>query len=82
VLFLGDIFPPAGRPRCSATSSRRHGGDLGRGPSGRWRSAARPARREAGDRHRPLPERLSMAAAGGAITINFEQDSVLERLNA
>jgi threonine dehydrogenase-like Zn-dependent dehydrogenase len=28
-----------------------------------------------------LPERLSMAKAGGAITINFEQDSVLERLN-
>jgi len=28
-----------------------------------------------------VPERLSMAAAGGAITINFEQESVLERLN-
>jgi threonine dehydrogenase-like Zn-dependent dehydrogenase len=28
-----------------------------------------------------LPERLSMAEAGGAITINFEQESVIERLN-
>jgi threonine dehydrogenase-like Zn-dependent dehydrogenase len=28
-----------------------------------------------------LPERLSMAAAAGAITINFEEDSVVERLN-
>ena len=28
-----------------------------------------------------LPERLSMAAAAGAITIDFEQDSVVERLN-
>ncbi|MBB4615982.1 zinc-dependent alcohol dehydrogenase [Sphingomonas abaci] len=29
-----------------------------------------------------LPERLSMAAAAGAITIDFEQESVVERLNA
>jgi threonine dehydrogenase-like Zn-dependent dehydrogenase len=29
-----------------------------------------------------LPDRLSMARAGGAITINFEEESVLERLNA
>jgi threonine dehydrogenase-like Zn-dependent dehydrogenase len=29
-----------------------------------------------------LPERLSMARAGGAVTINFETDSVVERLNA
>lgn len=28
-----------------------------------------------------LPERLSMAKAGGAITINFEEESVVERLN-
>ena len=28
-----------------------------------------------------LPERLSMAAAAGAITINFEEESVIERLN-
>ena len=28
-----------------------------------------------------LPERLSMAKAGGAITINFEEESVIERLN-
>src|SRR5436305_3113262 len=28
-----------------------------------------------------LPERLSMAEAGGAITINFEKESVVERLN-
>jgi threonine dehydrogenase-like Zn-dependent dehydrogenase len=28
-----------------------------------------------------VPERLAMAAAGGAITINFEEESVVERLN-
>jgi len=28
-----------------------------------------------------LPERLSMAAAAGAITINFDEESVVERLN-
>ena len=28
-----------------------------------------------------LPERLSMAAAAGAITINFQEESVLDRLN-
>lgn len=28
-----------------------------------------------------LPERLSMAAAAGAITINFQEESVVERLN-
>ncbi|RWB72411.1 MAG: glutathione-dependent formaldehyde dehydrogenase [Mesorhizobium sp.] len=28
-----------------------------------------------------LPERLSMAAAAGAVTINFETESVIERLN-
>ncbi|WP_410907748.1 zinc-binding dehydrogenase, partial [Priestia sp. SIMBA_032] len=27
-----------------------------------------------------VPERLAMAQAGGAITINFDQESVLERL--
>jgi threonine dehydrogenase-like Zn-dependent dehydrogenase len=28
-----------------------------------------------------LPERLSMAEAGGAVTINFDEESVVERLN-
>ena len=28
-----------------------------------------------------VPERLAMAEAGGAITINFEEESVVERLN-
>jgi len=28
-----------------------------------------------------LPDRLSMAEAGGAIPINFEEESVIERLN-
>ena len=28
-----------------------------------------------------LPERLEMAEAGGAITINFDEESVIERLN-
>jgi threonine dehydrogenase-like Zn-dependent dehydrogenase len=29
-----------------------------------------------------VPERLAMAAAGGAITINFDEESVIERLDA
>ena len=28
-----------------------------------------------------VPERLAMAQAGGAITINFDEESVVERLN-
>ena len=28
-----------------------------------------------------VPERLAMAQAGGAITINFDEESVIERLN-
>ncbi|MFC7476501.1 zinc-dependent alcohol dehydrogenase [Dankookia sp. GCM10030260] len=28
-----------------------------------------------------VPERLSMARAGGAITLNFDEDSIIERLN-
>lgn len=28
-----------------------------------------------------VPERLAMAAAGGAVTINFDEESVVERLN-
>src|SRR5690606_38637562 len=28
-----------------------------------------------------LPERLGMAAAGGAITLNFEEEDVVQRLN-
>ena len=84
VLFLSDILPDrlAGRG-AMRHPARGHGGDLGlRARSGRWRSAAPCcwARSQviAIDR---VPERLAMARAGGAITINFEEESVVERLN-
>jgi len=50
----------------------------GRADDDPQRSASRARQVVAIDR---LPERLSMAEAGGAITINFEQESVVARLN-
>ena len=60
----------------------RHGRDLGRRPVGQFaiRCAVLLGAKQviAIDR---VPERLDMARAGGAITINFEEESVIERLN-
>lgn len=83
VLFLGDIFPTGWQAvvQCDLQPS-----DVvaiwGCGPVGQMaiRSAILLGARHviAIDR---LPERLSMAEAGGATTINFAEDSVVERLN-
>ena len=60
----------------------RHGGDLGLRPS---RANGDPERFLLGAKQvvaiDRLPERLSMGQAGGAIPINFEEESVMERLN-
>ena len=84
VLFLGDIFPDrlagGGAMRHRAD---RHGRDLGRG-AGRpvLHPQRRAARRQAGGRDRPRARAArAWREAGGAITINFEEESVIERLN-
>src|SRR3954467_14684311 len=83
VLFLGDIFPTGWQAavQCDIQST-----DVvaiwGCGPVGQMtiRSALL-----LGAKHviaiDNVPERLSMAEAGGATTINFEDESVVERLN-
>jgi threonine dehydrogenase-like Zn-dependent dehydrogenase len=83
VLFLGDIFPTGWQ---AAVQCEIEDTDTvviwGCGPVGQMaiRSAVLLGARQvvAIDR---LPERLSMAEAGGAITINFDQESVVGRLN-
>jgi threonine dehydrogenase-like Zn-dependent dehydrogenase len=83
VLFLGDIFPTGWQ---AAVQCEIRGSDTvavwGAGPVGQMaiRSAIILGARQviAID---CLPERLSMAAAAGAETIDFKQDSVVERLN-
>lgn len=83
VLFLGDIFPTGWQ---AAVNCEIEPSDTvaiwGAGPVGQFcvRSALLLGARQVICIDR-VPERLSMAAAGGAITINFEQESVLERLN-
>ena len=83
LLFLSDILPTGWQ---AAVQADIQPGDTvaiwGCGPVGQMaiRSAILLGAEQviAIDR---LPERLSMAAAAGAITINFEQESVVERLN-
>jgi threonine dehydrogenase-like Zn-dependent dehydrogenase len=83
VLFLGDIFPTGwqGAAQCDILPTDTVA-VWGCGPVGQFaiRSAILLGAKQvvAIDR---LPERLSMAAAAGAITINFEDESVVERLN-
>ncbi len=83
LLFLSDIFPTGwqGAVQCDIQPSDTVA-IWGCGPVGQMaiRSAVLLGAKQviAIDR---LPERLSMAKAGGAITINFEQESVVERLN-
>jgi len=82
VLFLSDIFPTGwqGAVQCEIEPTDSVA-IWGCGPVGQMaiRSAVLLGAREviAIDR---LPERLSMAEAGGATTINFDQESVVERL--
>lgn len=83
VLFLGDIFPTGWQAAVQCEIER---GDTvavwGCGPVGQM--AIRSAILLGAEQVVAidcLPERLSMAEAGGAITINFEEESVIERLN-
>ena len=83
VLFLGDIFPTGWQAvvQCDVQPTDTVA-IWGAGPVGQMaiRSAVLLGAKQvvAIDR---LPDRLSMAKAGGAITINFEEESVIDRLN-
>ena len=82
VLFLGDIFPTGWQAAAQCDIEPEDTVAVwGAGPVGQFaiRSALLLGARQvvAIDR---LPERLSMAQAGGAIPVNFEEESVLERL--
>jgi len=83
LLFLGDIFPTGWQAVVQCEIERTDTVAIwGAGPVGQMavRSAVILGARQviAIDR---LPERLSMAAAGGAETINFEEESVIDRLD-
>jgi threonine dehydrogenase-like Zn-dependent dehydrogenase len=82
VLFLGDIFPTGPAPHMATVSS---------GWMSQFTAACQPVGQMAirsavllGARQvvviDRVPERLVMARAGGAITINFDEESVLDRL--
>jgi threonine dehydrogenase-like Zn-dependent dehydrogenase len=83
VLFLGDIFPTGWQAAAQCEIEPTDTVAVwGCGPVGQMtiRSAILLGGKQvvAIDY---LPERLSMAEAAGAITINFEEESVIERLN-
>ncbi|TCG06069.1 glutathione-dependent formaldehyde dehydrogenase [Paraburkholderia steynii] len=82
VLFLGDIFPTGWQAAANCDIQPEDTVAIwGAGPVGQMtiRSAVLLGARQviAIDR---VPERLAMAQAGGAITINLDEESVLERL--
>jgi threonine dehydrogenase-like Zn-dependent dehydrogenase len=82
-LFLGDIFPTGWQAAVQCDIQPEDTVAVwGAGPVGQFtlRAAVLLGARQviAIDR---VPERLSMARAGGAIPINFEEESVIERLN-
>ncbi|AHB47697.1 alcohol dehydrogenase [Hyphomicrobium nitrativorans NL23] len=82
-LFLGDILPTGWQAAVQCDIERTDTVAVwGCGPVGQMaiRSAVLLGAEQiiAIDR---LPERLSMAEAGGAVAINFETESVIERLN-
>lgn len=83
VLFLGDIFPTGWQAAVQCDIQPTDTVAIwGCGPVGQMaiRSAILlGARQVVAIDH--LPERLEMAEAGGAITINFDEESVVERLN-
>ena len=83
VLFLGDIFPTGWQAAVQCDIQPTDTVAIwGCGPVGQMaiRSAVLlGAKQVIAIDH--LPERLAMAEAGGAITINFEEESVVERLN-
>ncbi|AWK85740.1 zinc-dependent alcohol dehydrogenase [Azospirillum thermophilum] len=83
VLFLGDIFPTGWQAAAQCDIQPTDTVAIwGCGPVGQMtiRSALLLGAKQviAIDR---VPERLSMAEAGGAVTIDFEQESVVERLS-
>ena len=83
VLFLGDIFPTGWQAAVACDIQPTDTVAIwGAGPVGQMaiRSAVLLGARQvvAIDR---VPERLDMARAGGAIAINFDEESVVERLN-
>jgi threonine dehydrogenase-like Zn-dependent dehydrogenase len=83
VLFLGDIFPTGWQAAVQCDIQPTDTVAIwGCGPVGQFaiRSALLLGAKQviAIDR---VPERLSMAEAGGAITINFDNESVVERIN-
>jgi threonine dehydrogenase-like Zn-dependent dehydrogenase len=83
VLFLGDIFPTGWQAAMQCEIEPTDTIAIwGCGPVGQMaiRSAILLGAKQvvAIDR---LPKRLGMAAAGGAIPLNFEEESVVERLN-
>ena len=83
VLFLGDIFPTGWQAAAQCEIEPTDTVAIwGCGPVGQMaiRSAVLlGAKQVVAIDH--LPERLTMAEAGGAITINFDEESVVERLN-
>ncbi|WP_129792487.1 zinc-dependent alcohol dehydrogenase [Sphingosinicella sp. CPCC 101087] len=84
VLFLGDIFPTGWQAAVQCEIERSDTVAVwGAGPVGQMavRSAIILGARQVVVIDR-LQERLSMAAAAGAETINFEEESVVERLDA
>ncbi len=83
LLFLSDIFPTGWQAAVQCDIQPTDTVAIwGAGPVGQMaiRSAVLLGARQviAIDR---IPERLAMAEAGGAITINFDEESVIERLN-
>jgi threonine dehydrogenase-like Zn-dependent dehydrogenase len=83
VLFLGDIFPTGWQAAVQCDIQPEDTVVVwGAGPVGQFaiRSAVLLGAKQVVCIDE-LPERLAMAEAGGAITINFREESVIERLN-
>ncbi|WP_414475822.1 zinc-dependent alcohol dehydrogenase [Microvirga sp. M2] len=83
LLFLSDIFPTGWQAAVQCDIQPTDTVAIwGAGPVGQMtiRSAILLGARQVIVIDR-VPERLAMAEAGGAITINFDQESVIERLN-
>jgi len=83
VLFLGDIFPTGWQAAVQCDIQRTDTVAIwGAGPVGQFaaRSALLLGAREVVIIDH-LPDRLSMAKACGALTINFDRERVVERLN-
>jgi threonine dehydrogenase-like Zn-dependent dehydrogenase len=82
VLFLGDIFPTGWQAAVNCDIQPHDTVAIwGAGPVGQMaiRSAVLLGAKQVVVIDR-VPERLAMAREGGAITINFDQESVLDRL--